>query len=214
MRQRTGPFCASLDHDPLNCGSCETHVFSGQLCVAGACSATCPAGQTVCGGACANPLTDNQNCGGCSQLCAAGGLFEWRLLGHMRPRLHVWRNGRNLYCAALKSDPQKLRGLRHSLPHGPILFQAEPAPLLSAAHRTLVCWRLCLSPDRQPELRHLRTVCPAGRSARVVLRRHLRLGVNQLRRRLHRHQQMTTRTAAPAARSARRARPVRAVRVA
>lgn len=66
--------CTNVATDPENCGKCGTLCPSGQACVAGACSATCPPDDKLCtndGGAsiCVNAQTDNDNCGSCGHAC-------------------------------------------------------------------------------------------------------------------------------------------------
>ena len=45
---------------------------AGQVCVAGACTASCGATQTNCGGSCVNLMTSEQHCGQCGRSCTGG----------------------------------------------------------------------------------------------------------------------------------------------
>ena len=79
-----GAGCTDFQTDPNNCGSCGASCSLGLACLGGQCVATTcasqPQGQLCsltggatglcCGGACANPSNDSQNCGGCSTVCA------------------------------------------------------------------------------------------------------------------------------------------------
>jgi hypothetical protein len=56
--------------DRTNCGGCGNVCITGQNCVTGRCE--CPAGQQVCGMACANVLNDAANCGACGTMCPMG----------------------------------------------------------------------------------------------------------------------------------------------
>jgi hypothetical protein len=59
----------SIDEDDPMAPLCA----SGQACRAGACvSGGCPAGTTMCAGACVNLASDARNCGACGNACPAG----------------------------------------------------------------------------------------------------------------------------------------------
>ena len=73
------PYCADLQSDNANCGSCGNVCpgDAGATCGQGVCAATCGSGLSLCtpdAGApyCANLLTDNANCGACDRLCSPG----------------------------------------------------------------------------------------------------------------------------------------------
>ncbi len=55
--------------DPAHCGACREAVPSGQYCVHGAPSLTCPPPLIVCGQACIDARTDAANCGFCGNVC-------------------------------------------------------------------------------------------------------------------------------------------------
>lgn len=62
-------YCFDIMSDPLGCGpTCRTCPLDTDCC-SGSC---CPEGQRCCGGACTDLTTDNENCGGCTQLCPEG----------------------------------------------------------------------------------------------------------------------------------------------
>ncbi len=70
-------YCAELQTDNANCGTCGKVCLSGQVCSAGGCSTTCESPQTLCtpdGGApyCSDLQTDNANCGTCGTVCPTG----------------------------------------------------------------------------------------------------------------------------------------------
>jgi hypothetical protein len=89
-----GNSCADLASDPRNCGTCGNQCAPGQSCQSGACNAlcagggvctpsgfcvaSCPSGQTPCGGTnnstgfCVDTQTDSNNCSACGQQCPAG----------------------------------------------------------------------------------------------------------------------------------------------
>ena len=85
-----GAYCATTGNDPLNCGGCGLRCATGQVCVAGRCSAPgtgldggvrgvidagvarCAAPQVSCGAYCATTGNDPLNCGGCGLRCATG----------------------------------------------------------------------------------------------------------------------------------------------
>ncbi len=61
---------AALMTSTTDCGACGNACATGQSCNAGVCQ--CPAGQTLCLGACTPTLTDRLNCGACNLACPAG----------------------------------------------------------------------------------------------------------------------------------------------
>jgi hypothetical protein len=69
-----GAYCANLQADNSNCGSCNDVCGPGLLCSMGTCASTCPGSQIECaadGGPsyCATVQTDNANCGACGHAC-------------------------------------------------------------------------------------------------------------------------------------------------
>ncbi len=73
--------CVDLQVDSRNCGACGTVCGGGQVCVGGACKATCPSGQQACGGKCVSLQTDRANCGACGAACAAGRVCDMGACG-------------------------------------------------------------------------------------------------------------------------------------
>jgi hypothetical protein len=72
-----GTYCADLENDFNNCGSCGFRCptpgpYEFGECIGGACLYACVAGAVKCNGACSDLTTDPNNCGGCGQACAAG----------------------------------------------------------------------------------------------------------------------------------------------
>ena len=61
---------AALATSVANCGACGNTCATGQSCNSGVCQ--CPAGQTICLGACTPTQTDPLNCGACNLACPAG----------------------------------------------------------------------------------------------------------------------------------------------
>lgn len=74
------PYCANLQTDPINCGSCGTVCGSAHgipSCTAGACTITCLGSWSDCdkmaGNGCeADLAADGKNCGKCGRDCAGG----------------------------------------------------------------------------------------------------------------------------------------------
>jgi hypothetical protein len=88
--------CATLQTDAKNCGACGKGCAVGEVCSNGACATSCASNLITCGSGdaatagdagddaaetgdaggsgayCANPQTDNANCGACGVACGAG----------------------------------------------------------------------------------------------------------------------------------------------
>lgn len=64
--------CADTSRDASHCGGCGRACEGGQACVSGSCQASCPPGQTACGGRCTDPASDAANCGRCGAACSSG----------------------------------------------------------------------------------------------------------------------------------------------
>lgn len=67
-----GPSCVDTQTDEANCGACDSPCDPGESCVAGACTSSCPAGETDCDGVCVDTQTDSGNCGACGNICPDG----------------------------------------------------------------------------------------------------------------------------------------------
>jgi 6-phosphogluconolactonase len=69
-----GQSCVDTSVDPENCGMCgEACDAAQEVCLAGACVATCGAGGLIkCGDSCVDTTSDPMNCGQCGMACAAG----------------------------------------------------------------------------------------------------------------------------------------------
>jgi hypothetical protein len=57
-----------LSNDASYCGECWIACSKGLTCQNGHC--LCPPGESLCGGACVNMQTDNNNCGSCGNKCS------------------------------------------------------------------------------------------------------------------------------------------------
>jgi hypothetical protein len=64
----SGPYCASLGSDNLNCGACGVACSNTTACNNGQC---CPGGKVGCNGKCLDVSSDPLNCGGCGVVCAS-----------------------------------------------------------------------------------------------------------------------------------------------
>ncbi len=58
-----------LQSTNAHCGMCGRACTTGEVCSAGVCTLTCPAGQTACGAGCFDLQTSAAHCGGCSMAC-------------------------------------------------------------------------------------------------------------------------------------------------
>jgi hypothetical protein len=86
-----GTVCTGLAFDNNNCGACGRVCSGGQSCQNGTCaspptdgsatmptdmgtggSGPCGAPRLMCGSTCVDPTFDNNNCGGCGNICSAG----------------------------------------------------------------------------------------------------------------------------------------------
>jgi len=116
-----GAFCANVQTDEANCGSCGKSCARGQACVSGACvggGLKCGAdggAGTLCvpdGGApfCTDTQTDDANCGACGKTCPVGQACSGGTCSNScggvdgGGETRCTRDGGAPYCAATKSD--------------------------------------------------------------------------------------------------------------
>ena len=117
-------YCANLQDDNANCGSCGSACPTGQACTNGSCAASCGTGMAKCGSAldayCANLQRQRQLRDLRDRVPGGRGVHGGRLRGDLRRRPHrVWHRRERL----LREPPERqrqLRNLRHHLPgrHG------------------------------------------------------------------------------------------------
>lgn len=66
-------FCADLQNDPTNCGTCGNQCqptdVGTVVCKSGKCDVDCPPNTTKCNGACVDLTSDPMNCGSCGNAC-------------------------------------------------------------------------------------------------------------------------------------------------
>lgn len=60
------PYCANLQQEFLNCGTCGNRCTLGQSCSGGLC---CNGSQIACGGKCTDVAEDPDNCASCGKKC-------------------------------------------------------------------------------------------------------------------------------------------------
>ncbi len=79
--QNCGGSCSNPLTDNSNCGTCGHACLGGDTCDSGLCCASgsyndngkcCTVGQNNCNNACVDEQTDDNNCGGCGNICGAG----------------------------------------------------------------------------------------------------------------------------------------------
>lgn len=91
--------------DDANCGNCGNACSNAQTCLAGTCTATCPAGQSLCSGGCVDLQNDSQSCGTCGTVCSGGSTC---VAGQC-----ACHNGQQLcggVCVSQSSDPANCGG--------------------------------------------------------------------------------------------------------
>ncbi len=66
--------CVALQSDVQHCGECDHACNATEMCIDGACAATCEdaAAPDACGGLCTDLDTDPVHCGACDKVCPAG----------------------------------------------------------------------------------------------------------------------------------------------
>ena len=112
-----GDSCATLSHDPQNCGACGVTCGAGEACSAGECTTTCGGEQSFCSAGdagdagspyCATFASDNANCGGCGVACAAGEMCSngscQTTCGSSQTICNASGDAGAPYCATLASD--------------------------------------------------------------------------------------------------------------
>lgn len=70
--QQGSQFCADLQNDVANCGTCGNACQSSSgtaLCTKGKCDVQCSGTQTQCGTECVDLMNDPDNCGSCGNKC-------------------------------------------------------------------------------------------------------------------------------------------------
>ncbi len=95
--------CASLTHDPKNCGACGHACAAGLVCANSKCVSSCPPPTTDCGGGCVTLNTDPFNCGKCGFACGAGKECSAGVCVNPCPSGTATCNGG---CVHLRNDPQ------------------------------------------------------------------------------------------------------------
>src|ERR1700722_14692890 len=100
-------FCASVEVDPNNCGSCGLQCATGTYCSGGSCGATCVGLTSVlCSGTCVDTQSDSQNCGSCAYACPAGKAWSaGRWGGRWAAGYLLCGSGADAYCAQTAVDP-------------------------------------------------------------------------------------------------------------
>lgn len=102
--------CVDLQRDQNNCGACSKVCDTGQACVAGQCTTTCPPGMMLCSGLqasagntiCTDVMSDFANCGSCGHACADGTLCS---KGQCTALCGQGLTDCNRSCVSLTSDP-------------------------------------------------------------------------------------------------------------
>jgi hypothetical protein len=100
-------YCANLEADDANCGSCGQTCPSGDVCARGQCEASCLENETQCGNLCVVLQTDNQNCGTCGTTCGKGQLCSGGLCAATctSPDATTCGTAQAQYCADIYISP-------------------------------------------------------------------------------------------------------------
>jgi hypothetical protein len=117
------PYCANLQTDNQNCGTCGNICSGGQLCESGMCQGTCTSDQTLCGGDsgspyCADLMSDNANCGNCGASC--GGTLQSCVGGACTNQCTTGQlkcgDGGSAYCIDAQTDNHNCGGCGTTCP--------------------------------------------------------------------------------------------------
>ncbi len=134
----TAGYCASLQADLNNCGTCGHVCPSGQACSMGTCAVSCAAGLTICTGLCTNVQTDLANCGTCGHACPSGQVCE---MGSCAVSCAVGLSLCSGLCTSVQSDRANCGACGHACPSGNVCTSGMC--VISCPAAETLCGGLC-----------------------------------------------------------------------